>query len=203
MRTQPPHRPHRTTLCRKRRRGGQRTRHRGTRRTPTGVNRVRRMFHSIDAWLWRRGIDHPAVRALLRNEILLTALALLGGGLLFAVTPWVFWFGVGLAVMAWTFWCLARFFLRRGLGDYSTAFLRIVIGALAGPAGCGGRDSVRRPGPLGRAAPGSAERHGHGLRLCAAQLRSGRARTGQSRTPAQINFANMSSQSLRHARSGA
>ena len=37
------------------------------------------MFHSIDAWLWRRGIDHPAVRALLRNEILLTALALLGG----------------------------------------------------------------------------------------------------------------------------
>ena len=85
------------------------------------------MFHSIDAWLWRRGIDHPAVRALLRNEILLTALALLGGGLLFAVTPWVFWFGVSLAVMAWTFWCLARFFLRRGLGDYSTAFLRIVI----------------------------------------------------------------------------
>jgi len=29
--------------------------------------------------------------------------------------------------MAWTFWGLARFFLRKGLGDYSTAFLRIVL----------------------------------------------------------------------------
>lgn len=142
------------------------------------------MFHSIDAWLWRRGIDHPAVRALLRNEILLTALALLGGGLLFAVTPWVFWFGVGLAVMAWTFWCLARFFLRRGLGDYSTAFLRIVIVRWLGRLAVVAADSVRRPGPLGRAAPGSAERHGHGLRLvrCSATLwpRTNRAKPDAS-----------------------
>lgn len=85
------------------------------------------MIHSLDAWLWRRGIDHPAVRAMVRNEILLTALVLLLGAALFTVAPWVFWFGVGLAIMAWTFWGLARFFLRRGLGDYSTAFLRIVL----------------------------------------------------------------------------
>ena len=85
------------------------------------------MIHSLDAWLWRRGIDHPAVRVMLRNEFLLTAFVLLAGALLFTVTPWVLWFGVGLAIMAWTFWGLARFFLRRGLGDYSTAFLRIVL----------------------------------------------------------------------------
>lgn len=88
---------------------------------------VKSMIHSLDSWLWRRGIDHPAIRTLLRNEILLTAAFLLGGGLVFAITPWVFWFGFGLAAMTWIFWGLARFFLRRGLGDYSTAFLRIVI----------------------------------------------------------------------------
>jgi hypothetical protein len=91
------------------------------------VRGLKKMIHSLDAWLWRRGIDHPAIRVLLRNEILLTAVFLAGGGLAFAVTAWFFWFGVGLAIMAWTFWGLSRFFLRRGLGDYSTAFLRIVI----------------------------------------------------------------------------
>ena len=85
------------------------------------------MIHSLDAWLWRRGLDHPAVRVMVRNEILIAAAVLLAGVLTFTVLPWIFWFGVGLAIMAWTFWGLARFFLRRGLGDYSTAFLRIVI----------------------------------------------------------------------------
>lgn len=84
-------------------------------------------MHNLDAWLWRRGIDHPAVRVLLRNEILLTVLFLAGGGLFFAATPWFFWFGMGLGIMTWTFWGLARFFLRHGLGDYSTAFLRLVL----------------------------------------------------------------------------
>lgn len=63
----------------------------------------------------------------MRNEILLAACSLLIGGLAFTATPWFFWFGVGLTIMAWTFWGLARFFLRKGLGDYSTAFLRIVL----------------------------------------------------------------------------
>ena len=47
--------------------------------------------------------------------------------MIFAVTPWFFWFGVGLGLMAMTFWSLARFFLRVGLGEYSTAFLRVVL----------------------------------------------------------------------------
>ena len=91
------------------------------------MRRLKLMIHSLDAWLWRRGIDHPAIRVLLRNEILLAACSLLIGGLAFTATPWFFWFGVGLTIMAWTFWGLARFFLRKGLGDYSTAFLRIVL----------------------------------------------------------------------------
>ncbi|MBE6441058.1 MAG: hypothetical protein E7022_01835 [Desulfovibrio desulfuricans] len=85
------------------------------------------MMHGLDAWLWRRGIDHPVIRAVLRNEILLAAAFLLAGGLLYAVTAWFFWFGAGAAIMAWTFWGLARFFLRNSLGEYSSAFLRVVI----------------------------------------------------------------------------
>ena len=88
---------------------------------------LKSMTHSLDAWLWRRGVSHPVIRPLVRNELLLTALFLLSGGMIFAVTPWFFWFGVGLGLMAMTFWSLARFFLRVGLGEYSTAFLRVVL----------------------------------------------------------------------------
>ena len=65
---------------------------------------LKTMTHSLDAWLWRRGIGHPVIRPLVRNELLLTALFLLGGGAAFSATPWFFWFG-----------------------EYSTAFLRVVL----------------------------------------------------------------------------
>lgn len=66
----------------------------------------------LDAWLWRRGIRHPAVRALLRHEAAAAVLALAAGGALAAATPWFLWFGAGVACMAWIFWSWARFFLR-------------------------------------------------------------------------------------------
>lgn len=66
----------------------------------------------LDAWLWRRGIRHPGIRALLRHEAAAAALALLAGGMLLAATSWFLWFGAGLACMAWIFWSWARFFLR-------------------------------------------------------------------------------------------
>ena len=46
---------------------------------------LKTMTHSLDAWLWRRGIGHPVIRPLVRNELLLTALFLLArlGGALF------------------------------------------------------------------------------------------------------------------------
>ncbi|MBQ3059126.1 MAG: hypothetical protein IJA79_06820 [Desulfovibrio sp.] len=83
--------------------------------------------HWLDAWLWRRGIGHPVVRPLVRNEILLAGLSLLVGVLLLPQTNWMIWFGAGVTVMALTFWSLARFFLRRGLGEYSSALLWLVL----------------------------------------------------------------------------
>lgn len=88
---------------------------------------LKTMIHSLDAWLWRRGIDHPVIRPLVRNEMLLTGIFLLGGGVAFTLTPWFFWFGVGVGIMTLTFWSLARFFLRSDLGEYSVAFLRVVL----------------------------------------------------------------------------
>ena len=68
----------------------------------------------LDAWLWRRGIREPAIRALLCHVALAALLALAAGAVLMAVTAWLLWFGAGLAGMAWIFWGWARFFSRPG-----------------------------------------------------------------------------------------
>ena len=64
------------------------------------------LLKDSDNWLWRRGISPPVILPLVRT---------------------LFWFGVGAAMITWTFWGLARFFLRQPLGEYSTAFLRVVL----------------------------------------------------------------------------
>ena len=85
------------------------------------------LLKDIDNWLWRRGISHPVILPLVRNLILFTGICLGMGGVGYAHMPGLFWFGVGAAMITWTFWGLARFFLRQPLGEYSTAFLRVVL----------------------------------------------------------------------------
>ncbi len=69
---------------------------------------------------------------ILRNEILLSALALIGGLCLFLVNSWLFWFGVGSAVMAMTFFGLSRFFLRTNFGGFRSGLLVSVLVRWAG-----------------------------------------------------------------------
>lgn len=94
----------------------------------------------LDAWLWRRGFRHPAIRALLRHEAAAAVLALLAGGALAAATPWFLLFGAGVACMAWIFWSWARFFVRGGgrvfppgalVGALARWALRMLVFALA------------------------------------------------------------------------
>lgn len=85
------------------------------------------LLKDIDNWLWRRGISHPVILPLVRNLILFTGICLGMGGVGYAHMPGLFWFGVGAAMITWTFGGLARFFLRQPLGEYSTAFLRVVL----------------------------------------------------------------------------
>lgn len=85
------------------------------------------LLKDIDNWLWRRGISHPVILPLVRNLILFTGICLGMGGVGYAHMPGLLWFGVGAAMITWTFWGLARFFLRQPLGEHSTAFLRVVL----------------------------------------------------------------------------
>lgn len=80
-----------------------------------------------DAWLCRRGIAHPVITPVVRNSLLLTLVLLAGGLALWVWSPLLFWAGTGSAMATWIFWGLARFFLRRPLGEYSSAFLRVVL----------------------------------------------------------------------------
>ena len=58
---------------------------------------------------------------------MLAGLFLLGGVLSWSLTDWFFWFGAGVGIMALTLWSLSRFFLRRGLGSYSSTLLWVVL----------------------------------------------------------------------------
>ena len=68
------------------------------------------------------------IMPVVRNEMLAAFAAVGAGAALYALTPWILWFGVGLSVMALTFFSLAQFFLRRELGAYSTGlFLSVLV----------------------------------------------------------------------------
>ena len=88
---------------------------------------LRNLVHALDAWLWRRGVQHPRIRFVVRNELLCAGAALLCGAAVWYVTPWPFWFAVGFALMAQVFWGLARFFLRTALLEYTTALLMMAL----------------------------------------------------------------------------
>lgn len=81
----------------------------------------------LDGLLWRQGINHSLIGPLLRNQILVSGSCLLAGGIAYVFWPGVFWFGAGMACMAWIFWSWARFFASAGLGQYNAAFLRAVL----------------------------------------------------------------------------
>lgn len=81
----------------------------------------------LDGYLWHKDITHHIVRAALRNEILACGAALLLGAVFYVVSPWIFWFGIGILCMTWIFWSWAKFFSRLPLGNYSAAFFRAVL----------------------------------------------------------------------------
>lgn len=81
----------------------------------------------LDGFLWRKNIDHPVIRPVLRNEILACGSVIIAGAACYAAFPHIFWFGAGLFCMTWLFWSWARFFLKTPLGKYSPAFMRSII----------------------------------------------------------------------------
>ena len=86
----------------------------------------------IDKWLWSMGLGHPQVMPIVHNEILLSVSTLLCGLLLFLWDNWLFWFGVGAAIMAWTFFALARFFVRTDFSGFRSQLLLSVLARWTG-----------------------------------------------------------------------
>lgn len=66
----------------------------------------------LDGLLWHGNINHSLIRPMLRNEILAFGACVIAGGILYAVLPWLFWFGMGIGCILWIFWSWAKFFLR-------------------------------------------------------------------------------------------
>ena len=87
----------------------------------------RKVCEPLDGFLWHKDISHPILRPLLRNQILAAGAAILAGASLYAVFPWFFWFGCGMACMGWIFWSWTRFFLRVPLENYGAVLLRAVF----------------------------------------------------------------------------
>ena len=81
----------------------------------------------MDGYLWRKGVSHPVIRPLLRNEIFAAALCLLAGSIAYVKTALIFWFGCGLSCYLWIFWNWTKLFLTNPPGDYSRAFSRVII----------------------------------------------------------------------------
>ncbi|MFI3272449.1 MAG: ATP synthase subunit I [Pseudomonadota bacterium] len=63
----------------------------------------------IDQMLWQRGFRAPEIRAILRNQLLITTLSVLAGLALGLVNDWVFWFGVGAVLATFNFYFAASF----------------------------------------------------------------------------------------------
>lgn len=77
------------------------------------TNRLRIDFRPVDIWLWRRGIQDPTLRGILRWQILVVALSLATGICLWGwnveLAEWWSWCGAGAALAAWNFYALIKF----------------------------------------------------------------------------------------------
>lgn len=87
----------------------------------------RRVCQPLDGFLWHRDISHPIIRPVIRNQIMGAGFFLLLGAALYAILPWLFWFGAGMACVTWIFWSQARFFSRLPSFQYNAVFMRGVI----------------------------------------------------------------------------
>lgn len=95
------------------------------------MNMIKAYWHKIceplDGYLWRKGITHRAIRPLLRNQILASGMCLLFGGVCFLIWPNLFWTGMGLAIMAWSFWSWAHFFMKTSVRESRSAVLSAAL----------------------------------------------------------------------------
>lgn len=92
-----------------------------------GKTPMHSLLHPLDAWLWRAGIHHPEVRAIVRALVVLSAVSLVCGAVLSPVSLWPLWFALGCVIFLNVFWGMARHLLRVTLTAYSFGLLAGVL----------------------------------------------------------------------------
>lgn len=88
---------------------------------------IKKIVHSLDSWLWHRGLHHPPIRAIALAECCLSALTLMAGLAAIAFSIWPATFALGVLVFACNFYGLARFMLRQTLTAYSSGLLMLLL----------------------------------------------------------------------------
>lgn len=58
-----------------------------------------RIIGSLDNWLTSHGVDHPYIRPVIRNQVLLTLIVFVIGLAAAFASPWILWADAGIAVM--------------------------------------------------------------------------------------------------------
>lgn len=85
------------------------------------------MSGGLDAWLERRGIKHPLIMPVIRNQILILLCAIFAGSAAGGETLWGIWFSVGFGLMTYILFSWARFFLRNPFGNFGMMVMRAVL----------------------------------------------------------------------------
>jgi len=76
---------------------------------------TRGIIGSLDNWLTGHGVDHPYIRPVIRNQILLTLIVLAIGLAASFATMWILWAAAGIAVMTFIICSWTHYFLKTRL----------------------------------------------------------------------------------------
>ena len=85
------------------------------------------MTGGLDDWLEKRGIRHPLILPVVRNQILLLLCAFFVATASASESLWGMWFSGGFAVMTIIYFDWARFFLRAPLGEFGKAAFTAIV----------------------------------------------------------------------------
>ena len=69
-----------------------------------------RIIGSLDNWLTSHGVDHPYIRPVIRNQVLLTLIVFVIGLAAAFASPWILWADAGIAVMTVIICSWTRYF---------------------------------------------------------------------------------------------
>ena len=71
-----------------------------------------RIIGSLDNWLTSHGVDHPYIRPVIRNQVLLTLIVFVIGLAAAFASPWILWADAGIAVMTVIICSWTHYFLK-------------------------------------------------------------------------------------------